>query len=72
VREYIFLTTEGYTYDSNHKEISNMQILGSAEGSDVLEAFKIFKQTHSYIKEYAFTEVIALQTMGKFIRNLEL
>ncbi len=72
MKEFIFFTTEGFTVDPNDKEIENMQILGSSEGVDILEAFKIFKQTHSYLKEYAFTSVIAQECVGGFIRNLEL
>ena len=44
MKSYIFFTDEGYTKDSNNKEISNMQILGSADGKDTLEAFKNFKE----------------------------
>jgi hypothetical protein len=72
MKEFIFLTTDGYTYDPNNKAISNMQILGSAEGIDILEAFKNFKDTHAYLKNYAFTSVIAQECVGGFIRNLEL
>ncbi|MCB5266667.1 MAG: hypothetical protein LHW46_00960 [Candidatus Cloacimonetes bacterium] len=72
MRNFLFFTTEGYTYDPNDKEITNMQILGSQEGEDILEAFKNFKQTHSYLREYAFKEVNAIECVGDFIRNLEL
>lgn len=72
MRNFLFFTTEGYTYDPNDKEITNMQILGSQEGEDILEAFKSFKQTHSYLREYAFKEVNAIECVGDFIRNLEL
>jgi len=72
MRNFLFFTTEGTTYDPNDKEITNMQILGSQEGEDILEAFKNFKQTHSYLREYAFKEVNAIECVGDFIRNLEL
>jgi hypothetical protein len=72
MRYFIFFTNDGYTYDKNKKEINNMQILGSAEGGDVLEAFKRFKETHSYILNFAFKSVVAIEYNGKFIRNLEL
>lgn len=49
MRNYLFFTTQGYTYDPNNKEITNMQILGSEEGEDILEAFKNFKTSHSYL-----------------------
>lgn len=72
MKQYLFFTNDGFTYDLNHKEIKNLQILGSAEGVDILEAFKDFKIHQSYLKEFAFTEVIALEYVGDFIRNLEL
>jgi hypothetical protein len=73
MKEYIFFTTDGFTYDKNHKKITNMQILGSAEGVDILEAFKNFKISHSYLLgDYEFKEVIANEIVGGFIKNLEL
>jgi hypothetical protein len=72
IREYIFFTTEGYTHDPNYKEINNMQILGSAEAESVSEALEIFKCTHSYLSQYAFTTVTAQEIKGGFIRGLEL
>ena len=72
MRNFIFFTTEGLTYDPNNKEITNMQILGSEEGEDILEAFKNFKISHSYLREFAFKDVNAIECIGDFIRNLEL
>lgn len=72
MKNYLFFTTEGFTSDSNNKEITNMQILGSEEGEDILEAFKNFKVSHSYLKEFAFKDVNAIECIGDFIRNLEL
>ena len=69
---YIFFTNEGFTYDPNNKEIPNMQILGSAEGENILEAFKNFKRDQSYLKDFSFKEVTALESIGDFIKNLEL
>jgi len=73
MKEFIFFTTNGFAQDQNHKEIHNMQILGSAEGVDILEAFKNFKIAHSYLlTDYEYKEVIAQEIIGGFIRNLEL
>ena len=38
----------------------------------VTEAFKKFKQNQSYLSEYGFKDVIALEYIGDFIRHLEL
>ncbi len=72
MRSYMFITNEGFTQDCNHKEIPNMQLLGVADGKDVNEAFYYFKQEHDYLKNFAFKDVIALEYVGDFIRNLEL
>jgi hypothetical protein len=72
MKEFIFFTTEGFTFDSNNKPISNMQILGSAEGIDIIEAFQNFKHHQSYLSNYAFKKVFAQECVGEFIRNLEL
>ncbi len=50
-----------------------MQILGSAEGEDILEAFKNFKISHSYLlTDYDFKMIIAQEIIGGFVKNLEL
>jgi phosphatidylinositol kinase/protein kinase (PI-3 family) len=72
MKTFIFITDEGFTTDPNKKEIENLQVLGTGEGKDILEAFKHFKTNQSYLKEFAFKEVIALEYVGDFIRNLEL
>jgi hypothetical protein len=72
MRSYIFFTSEGFCYDPNHKKIPNMQILGSGDGTDTLEAFKSFKENQSYLNEFAFKEIVALEYLGDFIRHLKL
>lgn len=72
MKSYLFFTKEGFTFDNNNKEIENMQILGMANGIDVLEAFRSFKINQSYLKDFAFKEVVAVQTVGDVIMNLEL
>lgn len=72
MKSFIFFTNEGFTQDPNHKEISNMQILGDGSGENILEAFKNFKHNQSYLSSFAFKEVTALEYTGDFIRHLEL
>ena len=71
-KNFLFFTKDGFTFDSNNKKIENMQILGDATGKDVLEAFKNFKINQPYLKNFSFTNVMAIQTVGYVIRNLEL
>ncbi len=72
MKNYLFFTSEGFTYDPKNKEIQNMQILGDATGNDVLEAFKNFKINQPYLKNFSFTNVMAIQTIDDVIRNLKL
>ena len=71
-KNFLFFTSEGFTYDSNNKEIENLQILGDGFGNDVLEAFKTFRINQPYLKDFGFKNVMAIQTIGDVIRNLEL
>ena len=71
-KNFIFFTKDGFTFDIDNKEISNMQILGDGFGNDILEAFKNFKIEHSYLKDFSFKNVMAIQTVGDVITNLEL
>ena len=71
-KSFLFFTSEGFTYDDNNKKIENMQILGDGFGNDILEAFKNFKNDQKYLKDFSFKNIMAIQTIGDVIRNLEL
>lgn len=72
MRQFLFFTREGFTFDPDHKELHNMQILGDGSGHDILEAFSNFKRNQSYLQRYAFKEIVAVQYVGDMIRHLEL
>ena len=71
-KNFLFFTSEGFTFDGNNKKIENMQILGDGFGEDIFEAFKNFKNEQAYLKDFTFKNVMAIQTIGDVIRNLEL
>ena len=71
-KNFLFFTSEGFTSDGNNKKIENMQILGDGFGKDIFEAFKNFKIEHKYLKDFSFKNVMAIQTVGEVITNLEL
>ena len=71
-KNFIFFTKDGFTFDIDNKEISNMQILGDGFGNDIFEAFKNFKIEHKYLKDFSFKNVMVIQTVGEVITNLEL
>ena len=72
MKNYLFFTSEGFTYDSNNKEIQNMQILGDSLGKNLDKAFINFKINQPYLKDFTFKNVMAIKTVGDVIRNLEL
>ena len=71
-KNFLFFTSDGFTFDGNNKKIENMQILGDGFGEDIFEAFKNFKKEQAYLKDFTFKNVMAIQTIGDVIRNLEL
>ena len=71
-KNFLFFTSDGFTFDCNNKKIENMQILGDGFGEDIFEAFKNFKKEQAYLKDFTFKNLMAIQTIGDVIRNLEL
>ena len=71
-KNFLFFTSDGFTFDCNNKKIENMQILGDGFGEDIFEAFKNFKNEQAYLKDFTFKNLMAIQTIGDVIRNLEL
>ena len=53
MKNYLFFTSEGFTYDSNNKEIQNMQILGDSLGKNLDKAFINFKM-HCLLGRFFF------------------
>jgi len=60
MNKYIFLTTEGYTYQLNSESIEpdcdNAQLIGIAEGENQKEAFKNLLAKYDYLKTSNFNE----------------
>ena len=71
-KNFLFFTDDGFTFDCNNKKIEKMQILGDGFGNDILEAFKNFKNEQKYLKNFTFKNVMAIQTVGEVMTNLEL
>lgn len=65
MKNYIFITSEGYTFSPNNSDsepdIENCQVLGFVEASDSLEAFKKFKENNLYLNELGFNEVLCYE-----------
>jgi len=62
---YIFITSEGYTYQPGSEtvepDIENCQVLGFAKGNDAKEAFRALLHENEYLLETNFDEVVCLE-----------
>jgi len=65
MKEYIFITAEGFTYQPNSEstepDIENCQVVGYGQGGDAHEAFKAMLQESSYLLDTTFDEVIGME-----------
>lgn len=65
MKNYIFITTEGYTYSPNNagseQDIENCQVLGFENGNNAEEAFKNLKINNSFLNDLAFNGVICYE-----------
>ena len=69
VKSYIFITTEGYTYQPNSEsiepDIENCQVIGLAEGTDIDNAFENLLRENEYLLETSFDEIIGYELKHK-------
>ena len=72
MKNYLFLTQDGSTFDPSDNETNNIQLLGTGVGNDVVEAFHSFKYYQSYLAKQSYKNVMAVEYVGDFILNLEL
>lgn len=65
MKKYIFITTEGFTFqpysDSVEPDIENMQVIGFAQGDTAKDAMKDLIKKNTYLVETSFDEVFAIQ-----------
>ena len=65
MNSYIFITTEGYTYqpgsESIEPDIENCQVIGFAHGIDEQNAFKNLITENPNLSETTFDELICLE-----------
>ncbi len=65
MRSYIFITTEGYTFqpgsESAEPDIENCQVIGSVQGIDEKQAFQNLVEENSYLLDTTFDELICLE-----------
>jgi len=72
---YIFLTTEGYTFqpssDSPEPDIENCQALGFGSGSTPEEAFRNMTEHNPWLKDTSFDEIYCYQLAENFKESKE-
>ena len=65
MKSYIFITTEGYTFqpesESIEPDIENCQVVGFGQGKDENQAFENLIVKNSYLLETTFDEVICFE-----------
>jgi len=65
VKSYIFITTEGYTFQpestSIEPDIENCQVVGFAKAKDPQQAFRNLIQENSNLLETTFDELICYE-----------
>lgn len=69
MRNFIFYTTEGYTFQPNSEnemsDVENCQILGWGRGSNFKEAFNDFKKENSWLENSSFNRIIGVELKDK-------
>ncbi len=62
---YIFLTTEGFTYQPGSEtiepDVANLQVVGLGDGTNPDEALADMLETHHWIQNTTFSEVLCYQ-----------
>ncbi len=65
MEKYIFLTTEGFTYQPNsassEPDIENMQVIGFSQGDTVQDALRKLLELNEYLVNTNFDEIFAIQ-----------
>ena len=65
MNSYIFITTEGYTFQSGSEaiepDIENCQVIGFAQGEDEQQAFENLVKENQYLLETTFDELICFE-----------
>lgn len=70
---YIFLTTEGYTFQPNSQsiepDVENLQVLGFAKGYDQKSAFNNLLKSNPYLQNTNFRETFCYQLDKNYLKS---
>ena len=74
MKSYIFLTSEGYTYqpnlESSEHDIENLQVIGISEGNNSQIAFENLINNDEYLLETTFDEVFCYELSKNFKKSM--
>ncbi|MFA7570547.1 MAG: hypothetical protein WCY75_04780 [Sulfurimonadaceae bacterium] len=69
IKDFIFITFEGITFQPNSEsdipDIENMQVIGFEKGLNLNEAFENLKKNKEYLKDTTFVEIIGIELKDK-------
>ena len=70
MKSYIFLTSEGYTYqpdsESIEPDIDNLQVIGISEGNNSQMAFENLIKKSEYLLETTFDDIFCYELSQDF------
>ena len=73
MNSYIFITTEGYTFqpesESIDPDIENCQVVGFAKGKNPQQAFENLIKENDYLLETTFDELICLKLSPNYCQH---
>lgn len=73
MKNYIFLTTEGYTFQPNSEsidpDIDNLQVIGFAKGENSKKAFQSLLRENNYLKNTTFDEMFSYELSKDFLKT---
>jgi len=61
MKHFIFLTNEGFAESPNGLDIENSQVLGYSKGGTLNEVFDNFIKECSYLQEFGFNNIFAME-----------
>jgi len=74
MKSYIFLTSEGYTYQPDSKssepDSDNLQVIGVSEGSTSKMAFENLIKNNGYLLETKFEEIFCYKLSPDFKESM--
>ena len=65
MKKFIFITSEGFTFQPNNEDyepdIENMQVVGFGEGDTIDNAIKFMLKENSYLRKTSFNKIIGIE-----------